>query len=924
MPHRFNSIVFVILILAFAALAADSGTLQGLLVDSETGDAAIGVNVMITGTPLGAAADLDGHFRIVNIPVGTYSVVASGLGYAKLTVQNVVIAADQVQTLNLKLRSEALQMDEVVIEAKEVNNTEAALLSIQKRATSVSDGISAEQMKKSPDSDASGAVKRVTGVTIVNDKYVYVRGMGERYNNTRLNGLSIASPEPLKRTVPFDIIPANLLDNVIVSKTATPDQPGDFAGGSVQLTTREFPEKLTLSASTTSAYNDQSSLKSFNTYSGGNKDWLAIDDGTRGIPDFVENSRWWNDRDMQKQAALDFNQVWQPRSTSAPLSGTRSVALGNQSTVMGKPVGYLFSLNYAGSYSRRQSNQFDYVPVYDSSGTRRYDVTQDLSVDRSVQSVRWGGILDLNTKVSSRHKVGLKTLYTRSSDNEARIAEGWIKVANYRNFRLQWTERSLFTEQLKGEHEFTTLAGSQLNWAGAYSRGTYDQPDRRDLYYRQDNADGLYYFEPIGASGRRRFAKLRDNVYESTVDWTLPLDKFHLPLSRAKVGGLYRKLERSYPTYTYYFSYQTNPDVQQMDRTQPPDALFSEQNIRNNFWLDQLTAALDSYNATMKVAAAYAMGDVMVAKRWRVIGGLRLEATDQHYRTFPYAGSAEADVSEGGPRHTDVLPSLNVTYKVTEQLNLRAAASRTIANPDYAEIVPSEDAEFFEGAVRRGNPDIKHTKIANFDLRADYYPTPGEALSVGLFYKDIKDPIEWVLIGGASQPEMEPNNFATAHNLGAEVDARKSLHGLTPKLGKWISYFSAMGNLTLVNSSVDLTSEGYNILTNRNRPLIEQSSYVLNATLGFDQPKWGSSARLLFNTYGKRISAVGALGFDDTYELPFAKLDFTWNQSVDKHWAIKLQGTNLLDSSIEFESDSYPIQKYSIGRTYSMQLAYTI
>ncbi|MBK6766730.1 MAG: carboxypeptidase-like regulatory domain-containing protein [bacterium] len=275
---RFVLAMVAALMLACAGYAQETGSVTGLVVDAETGEPMLGVSLMLQGTTLGTAADLDGNFRIASVPVGDYTLVANYIGYGKLTVTGVTVEAGRPTTLNLQMQSEALEIGEVVIEARMMNNTEASLLSIQKKAPALSDGISAEQIKRSPDADAGDAVKRVTGVTVVGDKYVYVRGMGERYNNTRLNGATIASPEPLKRTVPFDIISANLLDNIVVNKTATPDQPGDFGGGSVQLTTKEFPEKLTFQVSTSSSINDETTFKDFNTYQGGNRDWIGMDD----------------------------------------------------------------------------------------------------------------------------------------------------------------------------------------------------------------------------------------------------------------------------------------------------------------------------------------------------------------------------------------------------------------------------------------------------------------------------------------------------------------------------------------------------------------------------------------------------------------------------------------------------------------------
>jgi hypothetical protein len=926
MRQRFSLFFFCVLATMVAvstAGAADTGTIEGLIVDAETGDAALGVNVMLQGTPLGASTDLDGHYRVANVPAGSYTLTVTALGYSKLTVQNVLVGAGQTQTMNFQMHSAALQLNEVVIEARQVNNTEAALLGIQKRAPTVSDGISAEQIKKSPDSDASGAVKRITGVTVIGGKYIYVRGMGERYNTTRLDGSALASPEPLKRTVPLDIIPSNFLDNVIVSKTATPDQPADFAGGSVQLSTVDFPEKLILSATASGSYNTQASLKDFNSYSGGNKDWLAVDDGTRSIPGYVLNTAFWNSDQQSRQAAQSFRSyAFSPAKMTAPFNGSRSLALGNRTEWLGKPVGYLLSLNYSDSYSRFSGESNDYIAQTNGN----YDPRQRLTVDRSDHTVGWGGIFDLSTRLSDNHKISLKNLYTRSADDEVRIIQGEIRANTYHGYRLSWTERSLLSSQLKGAHELPSLLGSRLDWTGSYSRGTYDQPDRREVNYVLNEGDNLYYFlgGGLGNGGVRRFANMRDNTYEGTLDWSLPLSFVNMPGSHLKFGGLYRSLDRTFPTRTFYLAEVTEPDQPQLDRTLPPEAIFSPLSLEHNFVLEVLQANLDSYNAQTKVGAGYAMGDFLLANRWRMVGGVRVEDTDQHYKTFPYLGSSDAEFSEGGPKHTDVLPSINVTYKVNEKLNLRAAGSMTIANPDYAEVVPTRDQEFAQGRERVGNPNIKHSKIANFDLRSDYYPSIGENLALGVFYKDIRDPIEWVLENGTNGPELIPDNFAHAHNLGVEFEFRKSLSLLAPTVGDWISMFSLLGNVAYVSSRVDLTTAGQNVLTNKHRPLVEQSPYVANATLAYDHPHWNTSVRLLLNTFGKRISAVGAQGVDDTYEMPFAKMDLTLNQRLDSRWSVKLQGINLLNSSVEFQSRSFIVQKYKIGRTYSMQFAYSI
>jgi TonB-dependent receptor len=939
MRHRFHFFLILQILFAFTtcALAEEFGAIEGLIVEAETGEPMLGVSVMIQGTNLGAATDLDGKFLIRNVSVGSHTIVAHYFGFAKVTITGTLVNAGKTTTLNFKMKSEALELGEVVIEARLMDNTEASLLSLKKRSSSVSDGISAEQIKKSPDSDAADAVKRVTGVTVVNDKYVFVRGMGERYNNTRLNGATIASPEPLKRVVPFDIISASLIDNIVINKTFTPDQPGDFAGGSIQLNTKEFPEKLSFSANTTSSYNDQSSLEEFYSYRGGNKDWLGVDDGTRGIPQGVRDStadpQWLTKTDLQKTLGKQFSNTWEPRQSWAPFNGSRGLSFGNQSPLGDWLMGYLASLNYGNSYSRRQEKQYQYTAASDTTTgqteIRRY---QDLDVDRSTRSVNWGGVLDLNLKLSARHKLGIKSLYTRNADDEARISQGLAKEDRlYRNYRLMWTERSLATVQIRGTHELSKALDSRLEWAGIISRAAFDQPDRRDIHLTRAESTDPWQWLINSDNGFRRYGEMRDKVSEGTVDWSLPLGFLHAPASKLKLGGSVRTMSRTFDTRKFFFAFTNDPNRPDPDYSLPPELLLTPSNIDSFFVLREITRTLDSYKADMDVQAGYLMTDLALGNRWRVVTGARIEHTKQHFQTYPYPGSNSSDIAEGGPNHTDILPALGLTYTVNDKLSLRGAGSMTIANPDYSELVPTEDVDYFEGAVKFGNPKLKHTKIWNGDLRAEYYPSPGENLAIGVFYKLLTDPIEQVLISSGATERLQPQNLVDASNFGAELEFRKSLNILAPRIGKWISYFSAIGNLTVVSSKVVLKDKPYNaadpnsgILTEDKRPLMGQSEYAANVILAFDHPRWGSSVRCLFNTFGKRISQVGGYGLPDTYEYPFDKVDIAYNQTLGGHWSAKLQATNLLNSAVEFKIGDQPFQSYKVGRTYSLSLAYAI
>ncbi|MCB1060221.1 MAG: outer membrane beta-barrel protein [Calditrichaeota bacterium] len=931
----FIRLLLACVLFAFVASAQGQevtpGSIQGLIVDAENGDAMIGVTVMLEGTSQGAATDLDGNFVIRNVAPGSYTVIANYIGYAKLTVTDVAVASGKASTLNLKLSPEALQAEEVVIEARRIDNTEASLLQIQRKAATVSNGVSAEQIKRSPDSDAADAVKRVTGITVVGDKYVFVRGMEERYNNTRLNGASLASPEPLKRVVPFDIIPAGLLNNIVVSKTFTPDLPGDFSGGSVQLTTKEFPDKLTLSISQSVSLNENTTSKGFQTYKGSNTDWIGYDDGERKLPSEYDNSSL-----TPRERALLFSDVWEGQATVAPASGSRSIAFGNQTSLGGRPFGFLATVTQSNSFSTKTEKYQEYSYSTLEDGTIFAEPTQNYVTNIYSKSGAVGGILDLNCKPSPSHKFSVKSMYTRSGDDAVSEYTGRRTDGDYvRGQRLTWTERSLATIQPKGEHQLAALRNSRVEWGLSISKGSYDQPDRRDFYqFSRDPDLEPFQYNFNNDNGIRRYAKSRDNMLEGSLDWTMPL-KSAEDQSKIKFGGMFRTLDRDFPTRKITFLNADTLGAADLDRTLPANVLFNEDNIGAHWIANELSVNLDSYTADMKVGAGYLMADMLLTKKWRAIFGARVESTDQFFKTEAFPGSTDSSYAEGGPSHTDLLPSLNLTYFVGEKTNLRFAATRTIANPDYLELVPTEDRDYNSGTVKVGNPDLDYSKILNIDLRAELYPSIGEAASVGLFYKQIQDPIEWVYttesISGGNQVVRKPFNLGDATLLGVELEFRKSLEFAMDKVGEWTRFFSVQGNLTLVSSSVDLKARIYDPanptqtgLTSKDRPLMGQSEYVVNTTLAFDQPLWGTSIRLLYNTFGKRISELGANGRSDTYEQPFDRIDLVLNQNLGGHWSTKIQAKNLLDSTVEYTLDDQPLKSHKLGRTYSAGVTYSL
>lgn len=933
MKHHLRHILqFGLLAFVFASFStfAVAGEIRGVVTDANTGDAMIGVSVSVEELKTGAVTDLDGNYTIKNLPDGLYTLKFSTVGYSPSTIRNVEVKGSKPVTINLQMKESAIEFQEMVVEAKAVDNTQIAIINIQRNAASISDGISAEQIKKSPDNDAGDALKRVTGVTLVSDKYVFVRGMGERYNNTRLNGMSIASPEPLKRIVPFDIIPAGFLQNIIVNKTFTPDLPGDFAGGSVQLKTQEFPEKFTLSGSLSLSYNNRSSLRDFWSYQGGHRDFLATDDGTRALPRFVrENTgssyNWMVNPTLQKELAKSFKNIWSPRVESAPLNSSRSFSIGNQISVSEIPIGYLFSVNQSQSYSTRDES----LQLYTVAG-RNIQKYADYKVQRSTASYNLGGVLDVNVKLSPLYKMGFKSFLSRSADDETRLYQGLGKEEiYYRGYRLQWTERALQSNQILGTVETPSLLGIRTDYSFAISKAIFDQPSRRDILYRIYEPDTVWYLLTTSESPFLRFGRMDDNVKEASVNFVIPFT-LTSKNSKLKTGANYRIMKRKFETRKFYINPNRDPGDPYLDFSLPPEQILTPKNIDDQFELREVTTSLDPYDAKMTVTAGYFMGDLLFGALWRVVAGVRVERTVQTFQTYAVT-SVTSGTESGGPEHTDILPAFSVTYKLSPDMNLRLSGSKTIANPDYAEIVPTEDSDYYEGETKSGNPKIKHTKITNADLRWEWYPRIGENVAFGLYYKRIEDPIEMVKQASGATERIKPENLVDATNIGFEVEFRKSFDQLAPYVGSWIEPMSFTGNYSYTLSQIEFEGLPYDpdnslatsILTSKRRPMTGQSPFAVNGTLAYEPQKWGTSIRLLYHVFGKRIVQVGAYGMADAYEEPFHKLDFFLDQKLSQNWTVKLSSTNLLDRSVRYTLNGITYHSYRTGRTISVGLSYS-
>lgn len=915
--------------------AQQTGTITGRVVDAANGEPVIGAAVRVEGAPkMGAMTNVSGSFTIRNVPAGAVSFVVTSVGYGSKTIEKVMVRAGATTTQDVSLAGQAIQGSTVNVRATAGRGTDNAALTERKRSATVSDAISSQEIARAPASDAGDAMKRVTGVSVVGDKYVVVRGLSERYSSTQLNGVNLPSPEPEKKVVPFDMFPSSMISRLTTIKTFTPDNPGDFAGGLVKITTKEFPESFLLSFSASTGMNSQTQGASALDYAGGSTDYLGLDDGTRALPAGLAPGRR---QTLESQADLlnQFtNRVYSPTSASLPVNQSYSLSLGNLYDI-GIPIGVLVAGSYANSSSYRTEEQTYPLLQRGSDGLR--DSRYDYDVRRGDNSVLWGGLANLSAQLSPAHKVSLKAVYNHSSEDEARSIEGSYSqstVGEIRYQRLRFLERTIGSLQLDGEHQLDGFLGSKIDWRVAQSSADRAEPDNRSTTYFKSSGDPNFYFaNNFGSNNGRFFSDLADVERNAGLDWAIPMSIWGDGVARVKVGGLARFREREFAARRFVFG-TSSSDFSILGLA--PEQLFTPENIRSGvITFNDETQPTDAYEATERVLAGYAMIDMPITTDLRFIGGARFEQWNVDLGSVDQI-TGLSDTALGASRSiADILPSVNLIYALDSEMNLRASATQTLARPEFRELAPFRFDDYRQSNY--GNPALQPTSIVNLDLRWEWFPAGGEVLAATVFYKDFDKPIEQFYLVG-SGISVEPVNASSAISYGAELEARRSLGFI----GSTFENFSLGANLTIVDSKVSFddgefvevfdgvgtTRYSTGILTSSSRPLQGQSPYVVNATLGYDNQEWGTSATLLYNVFGDRLSVVGTEGIPNAYEQARNTLDFSVSQKLPAGLQFRLAARNLLDAETilrqEFsDGELFDIERYGSGVSVSLGVSFS-
>ena len=897
---------------------APAGRVVGKVISTDQGSPIAGAILEVVGTAIRAQASLDGRYALAGVPAGSVAIRARYIGYQPKVVEGVVVPAGGTVEQPIALTPQAVELEEITVTAAAERGTVNRALEEQRDALNVVSAITAEQIARSPDSDAGQAVQRVSGVTVQDGRYVFVRGLGERYTTTSLNGARVPSPEPEKKLVPLDLFPASLLEGITTAKTFLPDQPGDFSGASVNLQTREFPTHRAFSLSTSLGLNTAITGRTVAKAPTAGGEWLALNSDRRAVPAPVlpyyrRLSLAGASQSELNTAIASFRNSWSSRTGRGGGNGSFSLSIGGEDAIGGQPIGYLGSLSYSLAQEIHRHERRAVINPGPTPGT--FDPQNEYAGATSRAAVLWGGLFNLSTRIGGGSKLSLSNTYTRAAENEATRLAGYNDgfAVTLDQTRLTYVLRTARSHRLAGQH---LLGGRHmLDWSAAVSAVSRLEPDRSDLAYvaTLDSRTGAVTpTEWFGAarSALRTFSDLREDALEGGVNYALALGTSSRR-STVKVGVLARRVERDAASVPFDI---LNLSLTPGERSVPPEVLFDGTYAAAGRLTLQLNALGGRYRAEDRLLSGYAMAEVPLTRRLRLVGGARLEDSRIEVRSSRVGQLDTTTVLA----NTDVLPALAINASLTANQNLRLSATQTLSRPEYREISPVDYiAEPIGGKRVRGNPDLERALIRNLDLRWEWYPRTGEVVSVAGFSKHFRRPIERVLrqTADGNAPDVTFQNARAADNYGLELEVRTRLDrvGLAP--------FTVFANATLMHSAITVDTADGTSLTHQRRAMVGQAGHVVNA--GLEYASGGLSATLLYNLVGRRIVEAGILPLPDAYEEARHLLDLSLRIPLFPTLTARLDAKNLLDQPYRVTQGGLDQLRYTTGRQFAAGFTWT-
>ncbi len=918
------------------AAFAQSGFLRGQIIELETGEGLFGATITKQGTAQGAVADFDGNYNL-NLESGVHTIVVQFVSFQTKTIEGVEIVEGKVTSLDVTISEDAQQLADVVITAEQIRDNEVALLAVQRKSVNTVDGISAAAFKKVGDANLSSAMKRVTGVTVQGGKYVYVRGLGDRYTKTSLNGMIIPGLDPDRNDVQIDIFPTAVLENVIVYKTFSPNLSGDFVGGLVDIQTKAFPDEKSTSVSLSLGYNPNMHFNSNNvSYKGSATDVLGFDNGQRELPIASGTHIPTLPNDFVGETTRKFKPTLGGDRTTNFMNTGLSISHRNQIRKENVTFGYNAIFNYKNTqtfyegviqkkYEKdRTSSEIELARDYSSLG------------DLSENNVLWSGLVTGAIKTDN-HTVGINLLHSQNGKSSAMSRTLKYSTLNnpttIHNDILAYSQRSMTNNTIYGKHVFGDL---KIDWTNSLMYSKMIDPDYRDTRINED--DGEFGFRNGG--NMNRFWRDLSEVSESfKVDLTYELND----ANKLKVGGLMTFRNREFNVDAYNYEPLSAFDVAYNDA----NWLLQEENIYSStnpggLYIQDNSKDYNNYEGSQSIFAGYVMNEMKITQKLKSIYGMRVESTQMYYtgiRRLEEGGTIEMnDVKT--LNEVNLLPSVSAIYALRDDMNLRASFNKTLARPSFKE----KSSALIEDPITRitfiGNLDIEQSEVLNYDVRWEYFFGPSEMVAVSGFYKDFTNHIELVTFPNDIST-VKPRNVGEAAVYGTELELRKGLGFINPSLedlsfGTNVSFVISKVNrqtvsvnesgLTEYENEVSYTGSEQGV--DKYRDMSGQSPYVVNGYLNYQNNVLGMNGNISYNVQGRSLFIVGTSEGPSIYTNPFHSLNFKVSKTFGEEGksSVSLMAKNLLDQSKErvykYRNDEQIFSVFNPGRQFSVKYTY--
>ena len=849
-------------------LAAQSGTIEGKVISGKTAGPIPSVTIAIEGSKIVKSTNIDGQFLLTLPSDKIYALKLSAIGYNSKIIDSVVVDLGKVTYLTISLDLSTKKEEGIVIRSSSKKESVASLIAVQKNTSVVAQVISAEAIRRSPDKNTGEILKRVPGLSLQEGKYIIVRGLADRYNQAMLNGVLLSSTEPDRKTFSFDIFPSGMIENIIINKAFVPELPGEWAGGLIQVNTKDVPAKNFFTVQIGTGFNTATTGKEFYTYKGGNTDFLGFDNGLRGLPAGLPTKSNFKNLDIntQNEFAKQFSNIWTADKTTPQLDKTLQLSGGvNKGLGGSNKLAAVLALNY------RNVNRLADFDNQIATGSTVGNVDATYSNKKYAKEVLAGALANITLQLGNNNKISFKNILNVTTSNYATLRTGQDATTfdNIKATELAFKANTFFNTQLTGDHNITKLK-TKLHWFGSFNILDQYIPDQRRIQYVQQISTPNAPFTLQQAtnssqkSGSRYFGSLNDYNYTTGIDIakSFTINKITQTI---KGGYFFQVKDRLFDARPFAY-YVAKPVVNNPLFSLPQNEVYVPQNFGTEpgqFNIAQLSNPNFRYIANSILNAGFIQLDNQFLKKFRAVWGLRVEDFDQ------LVGSAvKSDPRFLNTRVTDFLPGVNITYKATPKTNIRLSGSQTIIRPEFRELSNFQFYDFDLSATVQGNPKLERTKVTNADLRYEIYPRSGELLTFGLFYKKFKNPIE----SYANQSSFTYLNAEKATSYGAEFEIRKKLD-FVPELKN----FTAQTNFAYIYNRVSS-----DLISDLDRPMQGQSPYLINATLQYDIEKYGITSTLLFNKIGRRINLVGGTGQAPVWENSRSVLDLQIAKKVMK------------------------------------------